>query len=578
MYKSVLKIYFRYALRYRFLYIVFILGVIIDSILSNSIPLFYKEFISIVQNGEIQKLYGGLVLLFIILLSETIVLNILQMCVWRIQSKITEDLRLDAIKILQNQDYSYHTSKSSGRLISILSRCAPATTGLTYNFNYKIFRSFLALILPIIFIGSFSIKISLVMLLILTLSIPIMVFVLRWNLKARRAIYEPENKVSSSIIDNLTCFDTIKAFAKEAHEQKRLREYYKIYTSRLIKNSDNYRILYMMTFIISILIICSSIFIAIKDLESGILNLGALLAITGYVIAYPTKLNEMIIDIRESVKSMSDFGSFAEILNLKPTITDSLNPQKIKNPEGVVEFKNIHFAYQDLKTIDDINLKISSNESVAFVGPSGAGKSTITKLLLRYYDVQQGEILVDGINIKNISQRDLRELIGIVPQDPTMFNNTIAFNVGYALENASQEQIVYACKQAQIHHFIDSLPEKYETTIGERGIKLSGGQRQRLAIARMILKNPKILIFDEATSALDSESEQLIHKAFADLSKDKTTIIIAHRLSTIVNCDRIYVMDEGTIVQVGNHKELMKQNGIYKKLWDIQSGGFLGSI
>ncbi|MDQ6985920.1 MAG: ATP-binding cassette domain-containing protein [Candidatus Dojkabacteria bacterium] len=224
---------------------------------------------------------------------------------------------------------------------------------------------------------------------------------------------------------------------------------------------------------------------------------------------------------------------------------------------------------------------MKSEETIAFVGTSGGGKSTLTRLLMKYYDVWKGGIEIDGVNIKDLSNKDLREIIGLVPQEPVLFNRSVYYNVGYALDDihdldnlGNKEIIIEACKKAKIHDFIMTLKDGYETKVGERGLKLSGGQKQRIAIARVLIKNPKVVIFDEATSMLDSESEKLIQEAFTVLSQNKTVIIIAHRLSTITHCDNIFVIENGSVAESGTHKELLSDSKIYKNLWDIQSGGF----
>jgi len=236
-----------------------------------------------------------------------------------------------------------------------------------------------------------------------------------------------------------------------------------------------------------------------------------------------------------------------------------------------IEFKNVNFSYQsDREILHDINFTVLPGEKLAIVGPSGSGKSTLVRLLFRFYDVNSGSILIDNQDIRDVTQESIRSVIGIVPQDTVLFNDTIFYNIQYAKTDATNEEIINAAKMANIHDFISNLPKGYATVVGERGLKLSGGEKQRIAIARVILKNPRILVFDEATSSLDSMSEKTILKSLASVAESHTTLVIAHRLSTIVDANRILVMKEGVIIEAGNHEELLKEQGVYSEMWALQ--------
>ncbi len=265
------------------------------------------------------------------------------------------------------------------------------------------------------------------------------------------------------------------------------------------------------------------------------------------------------------------------ILNTPHEIVDIPKAKKLKVPRGAIEFKGVDFCYHKTrKVIDNFNLKIKSKERIALIGPSGSGKTTVVKLLLRMNDVARGEILIDGKNIAKVTQDSLRENISLVPQNPILFHRTLMENICYGKPNASKQQAISAAKKARADEFISVFPNKYNTYVGERGVKLSGGERQRVAIARAILKNAPILVLDEATSSLDSHSEKLIQEAIEELMKNKTVIVIAHRLSTIRKMNRILVIDHGKIIEEGTHQELLaKARGKYKRLWELQSGGFV---
>jgi ATP-binding cassette subfamily B protein len=276
------------------------------------------------------------------------------------------------------------------------------------------------------------------------------------------------------------------------------------------------------------------------------------------------------------MKAMTDMQEVVDIFDTPIDILDPVKPECLVISEGHIVFKNVSFQYKDGVTVlKDFNLDIAPGERVGLVGHSGAGKSTITKLLLRFSDVKMGEIIIDGQNIKNITQNDLRSVISYVPQEPILFHRTIGENITYSKPGATQEEIIKVAKKAFAHDFIMKLPRGYDTLVGERGIKLSGGERQRIAIARAMLKNSPILVLDEATSSLDSTSEGYIQSGFEELMKGKTTIVVAHRLSTISKMDRIVVLEDGDIAEMGTHKELIKHNGAYASFWNHQTGGFL---
>ena len=276
-------------------------------------------------------------------------------------------------------------------------------------------------------------------------------------------------------------------------------------------------------------------------------------------------------------KSLADAKEMTDIFDQQPDIQDIDNPEKCLISEGNISFENVNFEYvEGHRVFTNFNFKIKAGEKIGLVGHSGSGKTTIVKMLLRFIDVRDGQILIDGQNIAKIRQEDLRNNISYVPQEPILFHRSIRENIGYAKPEATEEEIITVAQKAHAHNFILNLPYGYDTLVGERGIKLSGGERQRIAIARAMLKDSPILMLDEATSSLDSISESYIQDAFNELMKGKTTIVIAHRLSTVQKMDRIIVLDKGRIIEQGTHKELLETNGVYADLWNHQTGGFLG--
>ena len=303
------------------------------------------------------------------------------------------------------------------------------------------------------------------------------------------------------------------------------------------------------------------------------LGVGDFVLVVAFIESFHAKVWDLIWGFREIAKSYTDIQKYFGILDNEVQIKDPVNEKKLTIIKGEIEFSGVYFAYEKntREALKNVNLKIREGQTVALVGRSGSGKTTLVKLLMRFYDVSRGKITIDDINIKNLSKSRLRSFIGVVPQEPILFNHSIKYNISYGRPRASLKEIVSAARMANIAEFIETLPKKYETQVGERGVKLSGGQKQRLAIARMILADPEIIIFDEATSQLDSESERLIQDAIWRVTANKTTIIIAHRLSTVMKADKIIVMDNGKIVEIGSHRELLaRKKSLYRRFWNLQ--------
>jgi len=318
------------------------------------------------------------------------------------------------------------------------------------------------------------------------------------------------------------------------------------------------------------------------DFRAGKISLPDILLLLTFAMTVLPRTVNLLFYMRDLTKRYDDLRRYFAILDEDITVKDAENPAKIEQVQGDIVFDNVSFHYGDdnQSVLNEFSLHIKAGESVAFVGYSGAGKTTIAKLLMRMYDPQQGEIRIDDVPVRSMRKSDLRELVGIVPQDPLLFDHTVAHNISYPRPNSSQKEIEEAASVAQIDSYISTLPKKYETIVGERGIKLSGGQRQRIALARVFLKQAPIVVLDEATSALDSASEKAIQDAFWQIAKSVerpvTSIIIAHRLSTVLRADRIIVLDKGRIAEQGTHDNLIKTGGIYARLWSMQRDGFLG--
>lgn len=402
-------------------------------------------------------------------------------------------------------------------------------------------------------------------------------------IRRRRALVavreEASNVAAGYIADAISNADTIKAFGRENYELKAYDERVKDHMQKARRSWDYQNLRIDMT-AAPMYILINAVGLSVAFLVQQ--RTGAKLEVVFVTFAYFTQFTQVIWNFsniyRRLETTLTDAAQFTELLLEMPKTTDPARPANFEIKKGEIELKEVVFRYEDSSgqhLFQNFNLKIPSGQKYALVGRSGGGKTTITRLLLRFMDIDGGEILIDGQNISGVKQSDLRQFIGYVPQEPAMFHRSLSDNIRYGKLDASEKSVKRAAKLAHASEFIEVLNDDYETLVGERGIKLSGGQRQRIAIARAILKDAPILILDEATSSLDSESELLIQDALWKLMENRTALVIAHRLSTIQRMDRIIVLDEGEIVEQGTHKELLEQNALYAKLWAHQSGGFL---
>ena len=372
------------------------------------------------------------------------------------------------------------------------------------------------------------------------------------------------------MIDSLLNFETVKYFNNENHEFKRLDESLEKYENAANKNRTSLSLLNISQTFVIMIGITLMLVLTVFGIQNKTITVGGFVVINAYMLQLYQPLNFLGTIYREIRQSLVDMENMFNLLKEKNNIDDS-GDENLKNNNAEIIFNNIFFGYENKRTIiKNISFSIPEGKSLAIVGPTGAGKSTISKLLFRFYDPDSGEILINKKNIKKYKQNSLRQMIGVVPQDTVLFNDTIFYNISYGLIDSSEEDVINAAKIAGIHDFIQSIPNKYNTIVGERGLKLSGGEKQRVAIARAVLKNPSILFFDEATSALDTNTEKEINKNLNKISQGKTTLIIAHRLSTVSNADKIIVIDKGNIIEEGDHSTLLNKKGLYALMWNKQ--------
>jgi len=489
----------------------------------------------------------------------------------KVSQHAIREVSLTIFKHLHSLSLQFHLNRQTGALSKFIDR---GTKGIDFLLRYVIFNvvpTFIEIILvSIILLNLYGYFYALITIITITIYVILTFIITQWRVQFRRDMNSADNSVSTKMIDSLLNFETVKYFNNENHEFNRLDVSLKKYELAANKSRHSLSLLN----IAQIIVIMSGITIMLAMTAFGIrsndISIGGFVVINAYMLQLYQPLNFLGSVYREIQQSLVDMENMFNLLDEKSKVKDSLKQLKI-NSKTEIKFSNISFGYDERRTvIKDISFEVPNGKKVAIVGPTGAGKSTISRLLFRFYDPTNGSIYINDENINSISQHSLRKIIGVVPQDTVLFNDTIHYNISYGDPKASEDDIINAAKNADIHDFVIGLPDGYKTIVGERGLKLSGGEKQRVAIARTFLKNPKILFFDEATSALDSSTEKEIQKNLENMSKDKTTLIISHRLSTAAYADNIIVLDKGSIIEQGSHNYLLDLKGKYFEMWEKQ--------
>jgi len=480
-------------------------------------------------------------------------------------------ISLNMFKHLHNLSLQFHLNRQTGALAKYIDR---GTKGIDFLLRYVLFNVvptfFEIFLVSGILFYLYGPWYAVVTLTTIGLYSYLTFQITEWRNEIRKRMNKADNEVSTKMIDSLLNFETVKYFNNEAFEFNRLDKSLEDY--ELAANQSRHSLSLLntaQTFIIMLGIIIMLVMSAF-GIKNGDINVGGFVVINAYMLQLYQPLNflgSVYREIRQSLTDMENMFSLLEVSTVSKSDFDDM-PQ---SDSAEIRFDNVSFDYDIRRTIiNNISFKVPNGKKVAIVGPTGAGKSTISRLLFKFYDPKSGSIYINDTNINKISQESLRKIIGVVPQDTVLFNDTIYYNIAYGNTDATKEEVINAAKNADIHNFISILPDGYETIVGERGLKLSGGEKQRVAIARTILKNPKIFFFDEATSALDSSTEKEIQKNLENVSKDKTTLIIAHRLSTASNADNIIVLDKGVVIEEGNHDTLILKKGKYFEMWEKQ--------
>ena len=490
----------------------------------------------------------------------------------RVRYRAMRRLTIRTLRHLHDLSLRYHLERKTGAISSDLHRGAASLSSLLNYFTFSIIPVAVEFILvALVLISQYDLVFTIIIFCSVAVYVVFTFKIMNWRMQYRIEMNRLESKANNEAVDSLINYETVKYFNNEAMEADRCNETLGHWENNAVLSQTSMSALNFGQGAIIAVGVTVIMFFAASEVAKGDMSLGDLVLVNAFLLQLFIPLGFLGVVYRQIRYSLADMHQLVTLLGEKPEIQDQQHAKPLVTTGGEIQFKHVDFSYHaDRPILHDVSFTVHPGQKLAVVGASGAGKSTLARLLFRFYDVNNGSITIDGHDLREVTQQSLREAIGIVPQDTVLFNESIYYNLAYAKEGAQPEEVVRAAKMAHIHDFIESLPEKYDTVVGERGLKLSGGEKQRVAIARTILKDPKILIFDEATSALDTKSEQAILADLKATAANHTTLVIAHRLSTIVDADEILVLDHGRIVEQGTHLRLLESQGIYAQMWALQ--------
>ncbi len=576
---QVLRTYYKSLIRYPLFIFLAFAGVIGVQAADLAAPWYLKEFFNVLASqtpgaAVVGQLLGIIVIVALIWLASWAMRRLQDFSIIFLESRVMTNLFSDAFEYLLGHSYNFFTSNFAGSLTHRVSKFARAFEVMFDAIVIQFFPTFLFVCgaVAVLYIRHPVLGIALGAWSILFMTFQIYVAKLRQPVRAARA--EADTRITGTLADAISNHPTIMLFSGVRHEHGLFKGVVNTWRKATLRSwlADNWIWSGIGFFMIVIEVIL--LWVATVYWGKGLLTIGDFVLIQAYLMTTFDRLVSINRELRRFYDALADSSEMVYILEQKHDVQDAPGAVPLKVAEGEIEFRDVQFSFGAAPLLAGLNLKIQPKEKVGLVGPSGAGKSTITKLLLRMFEIKGGSIAIDEQEISRVTQDSLRDAIAFVPQEPVLFHRPLMENIRYGRRGATDEEVIEASKKAHCHEFISLLNQGYGTFVGERGIKLSGGERQRVAIARAILKNAPILLLDEATSSLDSESEALIQDALETLMKDKTVIVIAHRLSTIMKMDRIIVLEKGNVVAEGTHRELLEDKGLYQKLWKIQAGGF----
>ena len=490
----------------------------------------------------------------------------------RVQQHAIRSVALQTFRHLHELSLRFHLDRQTGGLSQVIER---GTRGIQFLLNFTLFNILPTLVevtlVVVILQINFGIWFSSITFVSVGTYITFTVWVTEWRLKYRRQMNTADTEANTKAIDSLLNFETVKYFGNERHEAARFDTSLANYQSAAVRSQLSLALLNVgQAILVNGGLVAVTLFAAF-GVVSGTMTVGDFVLVNTFLIQLYIPLNFLGFVYREIKQSLVDMEVMFDLLNVEREVADPPGARPLVVDQGEIEFDHVSFGYNvDRGILKDVSFRVPAGKTVAIVGPSGAGKSTISRILFRFYDVDSGAVRIDGQDIRSATQDSVRAAIGVVPQDTVLFNDTIGYNIQYGRPGATFAEVQEAAKLAEIADFVEDLPDRYETRVGERGLKLSGGEKQRVAIARTMLKEPKILLFDEATSALDSHTEKEIQASLREVSANRTTLVIAHRLSTVIHADAIIVLDGGAITERGTHRELLARNGQYAAMWAKQ--------
>lgn len=505
-------------------------------------------------------------------LSTTVFTELREFLFARVTQRAVRTIALKVFRHLHALSLRFHLNRQTGGMTRDIERGTRAVSSLISYTLFNILPTLVEISLVLAYLVlHYDVWFSVITLSALVTYITFTIVVTNWRTHFRRTMNDLDSRANTKAIDSLLNYETVKYFGNEDYEAKRYDEGLQRYEKAAVKSQTSLSLLNTGQSAIIAIAVTLILWRATQGVIDGSMTLGDLVLVNAFMIQLYIPLNFLGVIYREIKQSLADMERLFSLLTENREVADAAHAKALQPQGAEVRFNHVDFSYDPKRQIlFDVDFTIAAGTTTAIVGHSGSGKSTLSRLLYRFYEVNSGNITIDGHDLRDVTQGSLRHAIGIVPQDTVLFNDSIEYNIAYGRPGASKEEIIAAARAASIHDFVASLPDGYETMVGERGLKLSGGEKQRVAIARTLLKNPAILIFDEATSALDSKSEQAIQAQLKEIAKDRTTMVIAHRLSTIADAHQIIVLDHGKIVERGTHAALLAREGLYAQMWERQ--------
>jgi ATP-binding cassette, subfamily B, heavy metal transporter len=564
-----------YVWEYRGRVMLALICLVISKLAMVGVPLVLKHIVDDLNANQAHALVLPVMLLLIYGLLRFINsgFNELRDAIFaRVRYHAMNSLSVSVLSHLHNLSLRYHLERNTGAISRDMER---GTQSISAILNYLVFNIIPTaaefVLVAVILFSKYDVMFAGIIFFSVAFYIAFTLAVTEWRMHFRHEMNALDSSANGRAMDSLMNFETVKYFNNDEHEITRYRDTMSAWEDAAVKSQNTMSLLNFGQSAIIAIGVTGIMFLAAQGVVDGKLTLGDLVLINTMMLQLFLPLNFLGIIYRSLKYALADMDMVLKLLQRPVEIVDRSDARSLRIERASIEFREVGFHYNaDRRILEHVSFRLDDGEKLAIVGPSGAGKSTIARLLFRFYDIDQGQILISGQDIATVTQQSLREAIGIVPQDTVLFNDSILYNIQYARPQASFEEVREAARLADIDSFISQLPQGYDTIVGERGLKLSGGEKQRVAIARVLLKDPAILVFDEATSSLDSQSEKNILDALTRISHNKTTLVIAHRLSTVIDADRIVVLQAGRICEQGDHESLIRANGLYADMWRIQ--------